>query len=648
MNRYICFLAGMILSTFVSYSQSIPVTTKIGKVSLEECQLSSFPQDTTAEVVVLWQKKEVRVDFESTTGKVRRFQTFIERVKILKEEGKEWGTGSVEYSTDPSAKEHVSKVQVTTYNAEDGKVVATKLPKSEIVREKVRENVDRISYAALNVKVGSVVEVSYELDSDIYYLIPDYYFQRSVPVNLSEYEFYYPQWLIVSKDYRGYHPVSYGSSELNGDNFLNGDIYRAVDVPAMKADSHSFCPRQYRSAVSYTVIALNYSTYEKISVEWSDVAKAVADSPIIGKLKSPCQFKSEVDPIKNSTDESSVSKIEMIIRLVQSKIQWDENISLIPSSSSESLRGKNGSNADMNAVAGSALRYAGFNVSPVLIRMRSSGVLRKHYPSLRSFDTFILKVTDAEGKSYYVDAADRCAFVNVLDDEYLVDSGFMINRDGSFEWVDLTNVCPQSSAYRVDAILKEDGTLSGAMMINYMGLASLEAKRSLKKYEDEEKMIGFFENALSVEISDFQISGLNDFSPALRISFRFEQSNSVAGDQIILNPFMVKMHSESSFKSETRVIPVEFDHPETISYNYRLSIPEGYSVIQKPESVKYVAAFPSNVVVKCVAGENGLSLAYKYDNKSFFVPAEDYQDLRKYWADVCALYKQIIIVKKNN
>lgn len=610
--------------------------------------MSSYPQDTTADVVVLWQKRIVRVDFEGTTGKVRRFQTFIERIKILKEDGKEWGSGSIELSIDPSAKENVSKIQVTTYNAEGGKVVATKMPRSEVVREKVRDKVDRVSYAALNVKVGSVVEISYDIDSDVFYLIPDYYFQRSVPVNLSEYEFYYPQWLILSKDHRGYHPVSYGTSESNGGGFLNGDVYRAVDVPALKADSYSFCPKQYRSAVSYTVIALNYSVYEKISEEWSDVAKAVADSPIFGNLKSPCQFKSEIDPIRNSSDESSIWKIEKIVGLVQSKIQWNENIRLVPSASSESLKGRSGSNADMNAVAGSALRYAGFNVNPVLIRMRSSGVLRKYYPNLQSFDTFILMITDAEGKRYFVDAADRCAFVNVLDDEYLVDSGFLVNPDQTFEWVDLTNVCPQSSSYKVDAVLEENGTLAGTIIINYIGLASLEAKSSLRKFEDEEKMIGFFENAIGTEISDFQISGLNDYSPSLRVSFRFEQSNNVAADQIILNPFMVKLHSENSFKSEKRVIPVEFDHPETISYNYRLSIPEGYSVIQKPESVKYVAGFPSSVVVKCVAGGNGLNLIYKYDNKSLFVPSEAYQDLRKYWADVCALYKQIVIIKKDN
>ena len=85
-----------ILSLFVgttAFSQSIPVTTKLGKVSLEECAMSVYPKDTSAAVVVLWESLESSTDFDLSLGIPMMRRYFTERVKILKDENIYLGQG---------------------------------------------------------------------------------------------------------------------------------------------------------------------------------------------------------------------------------------------------------------------------------------------------------------------------------------------------------------------------------------------------------------------------------------------------------------------------------------------------------------------------------------------------------------------------
>lgn len=634
-------------------AQSIPVETKLGKVSVAECEMMTYPRDTSAAVVVLWENHDVHIDYSLTTNCIMMKQTHIERVKVLKDEGKDYADGYLLASTDYNLAEHVSRIQVTTYNLEKGKVVATKMPKSDIVRSEYADKVVKIAYAAPNVKVGSVVEVSYEFETARYMTIPDFYFQRAEPVNLCEYRVAIPKWLTVRKNSRGYEHVDYESSVEYGvdlgsilpGNSLDVDSYRAVDLPALKSEPNVFCTRQFRTAVEYDAIAVTLPgvLHQDFSRTWGNIAEAVTDSEIYKRMNAACRFKEDIDAIKSE----GADRVADIIRLIQSKVQWNKEIDLIPDKAADILKTHSGTSSDINALAGSAFKYAGYDVVPVLIRRRTDGTLMRHRPSLRSFSTFILKIADKDGSVYFVDASDPSGYINVMNDDFLIDSGFAVSHDKSFEWVDITGLCKSSCAYLVSAVINPDGSLAGTFSCSNSNISSLDFKDDYRSYDKEESFIEEVEQSMDIEIEDFQTGGIQDYSKSSSMKFNFTKAaGESTPDVIFVNPFLLKFHSESLFREEERKLPIDFSYPETISYTARFEIPEGYVVDQLPNSVKYVSDIPSVLQMRCGFDGRTVMLTYTCTNKALIVLPEQYKDFRQFWADICAVYKQMIVLKK--
>ena len=55
----------------------------------------------------------------------------------------------------------------------------------------------------------------------------------------------------------------------------------------------------------------------------------------------------------------------------------------------------------------------------------------------------------------------------------------------------------------------------------------------------------------------------------------------------------------------------------------------------------------SRVVMQCVYdGDRTVTLNYVFNMDAMVVPAEQYQDLRAYWEQLCGLYRSVIVLKK--
>ena len=79
------------------------------------------------------------------------------------------------------------------------------------------------------------------------------------------------------------------------------------------------------------------------------------------------------------------------------------------------VKARSGSNVDMNCLAAGCLRELGFTVEPVMVKLRSTGVLQNYQPELNPFDTFILRVVTSSGDIHYLDCGSSKGYLNVLD-----------------------------------------------------------------------------------------------------------------------------------------------------------------------------------------------------------------------------------------
>lgn len=646
------FLIAALTFSFLAAAQTIPVNPKFGSVSDAEIDMTVYSPDTSAVAVMLYREYTMDLVISEVSGVIVKDITVHERIKVLKEEGKRFGDFSFLYLNSNSTKEAYSGVKVETFNRENGKVVRTKMSKKFDFDEKYAEDVRRRSFSAENVKVGSVIEVAYKFSSPRYYAIDDIDIQLTIPVNQTHIEVGYAEYFGVNRTQRGSVPTRYRKdnriANLPGATSyeVNLDVFDAVDVPALPAESHSFCPDQYRGAITYDLssVVIPGVVFESISMKWPDVDKAISESDIFRVCKGKFRDAKELEAALTGV-EGDEARIAAVRNYVVGKVKWDEESQLVPDDAREILKRGSGSDADINALTASALNTLGYTAEPVMIRRRTSGMLIDHHISLRSFDTFILRVTAPGGQGpWYLDAARDEGYLNVLNPLFLVEKARVIPFNGSGEWVDLTNLTRSHVSELVKMRMEPDGTLTGSAQIVANQEDSYLVKAHYNSFDTEDAFLEDIESDEHIEITAFEIK--KEYGPTAEISYSFEKENE-AGSLLYIQPVLSSFHSSSDFRKEERKLPVDFPYPESITYSFSLEIPEGYVVEELPEKVGLT--FPSlEGRIQFATQQVGkiVSVLYRASLGKMLVLPEEYADLRLFWETAIGVEKSTIVLKK--
>lgn len=647
------FLAVSVLSSVFAEAQTIPVNTKFGEVSDEELDMTVYPQDTTAAVVVLWKKREVRADFD-VTGNFSRTEVYTERIKILKESGKNYPDYKINYSTDTTPYESVSAIKVWTWNRVDGKKTVDKLTKKMIFTEKVTDKISRVSFSAPNVQVGSVIEVSFTFYSPIVHDIGTIYLQGKYPINLAEASVQYAQCFTFNRQMRGYVHCDSHTEYTRGTLMLTGgasydynvatDYYTAVDVPAMQNVSHCYCPEFYMLSVNYDLRTFVFEDIvnRDFSSTWEKVDKQLRDESCVKAFYAKGGQK--IADMGNMPEEQV---IVMMRKTANEKIKWNDYYSIVPNVPKALKEGK-GTTADINASFASALNRIGFTADPVFIRTRDKGMLLDYNVRSSAYTTVFTRVTTPSGKVYFIDAARDDGYLNVLPFNYLVSQARVIPLKGESSWADLRKLTRNQSIISVSVDVEADGNLKGTYRERGFNCNAASMKSDYAGYRSEEEYISDIENEDGIEIEGLQFSGNKDWSPDAELTYSWRSNAVVSGDFIYVKPFLSKFHSEAGFSDTERQIPIDFPYPHTINYSATISIPEGYTVESLPPmgGGKFQPAGSSFVIQAVYDGERTVNINYRFVLGDTMVSSGQYTPLREWWGKLVDVYNSTIVLKK--
>lgn len=657
MKRIYFLLASVLLiASLEMAAQTISVNTRFGKVSKEEVELMEYPADTSASALMLYEYTSVSIDFDASGGfklNTRKHQ----RIKVLNEEGLDWGDVEMIYYNSNTLRDNISGIDVSTYNLVNGKVVETKMPSKYVFREDFTENYKKLSFSAQEVRVGSVIEIRYTVSSNIYWEIDDIFLQKDIPVNLSECIIRLPEMFEFNKKQLGFNTVKYeyaaesGSLPLGGGSVysytVNVDKYSAADIPAFKEEPYLYNADQYYTALHYDIRSLTIpgSVYEDFSVNWGDVDDSYLDSDMMRRFRAQCQFKDEVAALP--ADGSDKDRIVSAVKLVKGKVAWDKSYKVFPQPLAQVVKAQSGTNADINCLIAGCLREMGYTVEPVMIKLRSSGLLLEHQPEMHPYDTFILKVTAADGTSYYLDGGSDDAYINVLSPLMLVEKARVLRPERMSQWVDLTRLGRNGTIMSVKASVAPDMTLSGTVSSKFSGQDSYSIKRDYNSFDDEDGFIEDIENNTLQEVLEFSQTGMKDYSSNASYEYKFSSDLGPEGDRIYINPFISRFHSKDSFQSIKREYPIDFPYPYMINYMFILEIPEGYAVEQMPENA-LVKLQGLDATLKLLANVRGqvLQISFSYTQNKMIGLVNDYESIREFWQYINDTYESMIVLKK--
>lgn len=666
-------LAGVCFSLifFTSNAQKAPL--KFGDVSKEELGMGLYANDSTAPAVILADYGTSAILYRQNVGFTLDFER-ITRIKILTKDGLRWGDFTIPLYKGKSEEEKLVGLKAVTYNLENGKVVESKLKNEAIFRENESANWDLIKVTCPNVREGSVVEITYKINSPFVFNFQDWSFQTTIPTVTSEYRAQIPEYFFYDKYMQGYIPLDVsdetresnairltsfersgdysGGSRATTDQIDYQDIkhrWVANNVPAFKPEPYMTSTVDYMTKINFELASIKYPNepIKNIMGSWQDINKTMWESENFGGEITGNGFLKKTVEELTSGKVSSEEIMAAITNYVKENVAWNGNSGVFPSSTLRKvLENKKGNAADVNLLLGSMLEKAGIAARPVLLSTRSHGLLRVATPVMSQFN-YVICVARVNDKAYLLDATERLLPVGMLPERCLNGQGLAVAKEG-FEWIPLESKFKTKVVTSGDFEIKFDGGFEGTLKVDCNGY---EALKNRKKYlvEGEAEYLKDFIGSHAWDVKSSEIQNAKDIhSNFIGIHNLLINENMVAaGDVIYIDPFLLRGYKENPFKSEKREYPVDFGSPMEETILLKLTIPDGFVVDELPESK--VIMMPDNAARYLYnVSQSGNMIAVTsmfHINKSLFTQLE-YPYLREFYNQIVAKQAEQIVLKK--
>jgi hypothetical protein len=630
---------------------------KFGEVPVSQLEMTVYEKDSTASALVLYENQDVYYSY-----KINDFEIVTEytvRIKILTQEGVEYANGSISLYQGRTRElsEDVSGLTGFTYNLENGEIVKEKLSKNYIFTEDISERNKRLKFALPAVKVGSVIEYKYRINSPYYYNPQNVRFQRSIPVQYSYFDIKIPEYFIFNKEVRGYEHIKVEEKPVNGNFIINGNMYNynaqeitaeVRDLPALKDEDFVWNYGDFMSGINFEIkrVQIVGVYYKDYTQTWNSIVKLLNESENFSKkFNNKSLFKDEL-PLALASKSNAADSIRAILDLVRSKVKWNNKSTLFADNPSKAIKEGTGSSGEINALLIAALRNAGFTVNPIALSLRSRGRIPITYPSINNLNYFIVCV-NINGDTYFLDGTMNYTDINVIPIDCLTDRALCIFSDG-FDWIDLTSKCTNVNRSMLNLKFNEEGILSGEIIESYNGEIAYVFKRDYNKAKDEAEYIETLETKNDIRIHDYKINERREGNYNFTESYKFEKNDVQLGEDVVLslNPLLFEAMKSNAFKSETRKLPVEFPFPYEERVNISLTIPEGYALDEapKPEKIVYDEWAEFSYIIQ--QSGNLIQIATRFKLNTCVIPVNFYTNLRDFWSKMYAKNNEFITLKK--
>lgn len=625
---------------------------RFGKVSADELSMTSYDKDPEAEAVYLNEESNLYYQIGNNITITRDYRA---RIKILKPEGTDQANISLTYIDNFNLRETITGIDAAAYNLVDGKIVKTPLKKQYIFTEQVDENRKLIKFSIPEVREGTVIEYKYRWTSINYTYIPTFRFQHDIPVMRSRMEAAMPEFFRFNIAMKGYVRIDVNETAStgmlgSGSNSMSYTIRNittsAADIPALKHEEYVWCLNDFRSTLDFELsqIAFPYSPVKNYTTTWKDVNEALRKSTFQTHCRIGNPYKDEVAAIK-AAEGTPEQKIVQILRLVQSKIKWNEEYRLFSKGPRAAAGKGTGSSADINFVLMAALKDAGFETVPVLLSPRYMGRLPYTHATIDGINAFILRVALGDGAYAYLDGTNPNSSLNLLPTQLLVDRARIFGVDDQSGWCDLTDLVKNASVVNMILKLNEDNTLSGNFIQQDANQAALGVSTAYTNAKSQEEYVESLEKEHGIQIEEFEIEGVGTNMVVQK--YRATVQPPATDQFVYINATVVPFMSTNKLNAQSRALPVEF--PLAINYGIRctLELPEGYTVEEMPRNIN-LSAYDNGVSCRYVRNTSGQYLQFNFQfalKRILYLP-DEFEELNTFYGLVADLSNSQLVIRK--
>ena len=636
-----------------------------GEIPIEDLKMQTFPADTSASAVILFDFGNSYMDSDLNLVYER-----ITRVKILNAKGFDYGTFSIPlYVRDHSESLDEDDIKGTTYWInEEGKIEKKELEEDDILKEEVDDDHVVYKFTLPALKPGCVIEARYKTKDKASWEANDWVFQRRDPVAWSEYRFSYPKHFSYAISQNGYEPYFisdvkditrrfYGKAEsMLGKSSVDCRELRWVvkDIPAFRDEPYITTPKDYinRIEIQLAGYALNYLGKREFFTNWH---KLVDDLIKSDKFIERIEVTGDVKKITNEVTKdlkTPIQKVEAIYNWVAKSIVCSgSGIGVANQDVDDVLESKKGNHSEVTFLFLSMLKSIGIDGYAVISSTRSNGLIQDIYPMVSQFN-YVLALAPVDNRYCFFDPTDPLRPMDLLPSDILNAPGLVIIPD-SVIWVGIKSDNKNLTTSLCNLNLNEEGELKGNFEQMTNNYSSLKVRKMIESETDKDAAKEIFDTEkLGFSVDSAIIKGKDSVAAKLDVnanvfSDSYTQSN---GEMIYLNPHFLNRISDNPFKAKTRRFPISYNYPRSVITIVNLTIPDNYEVKEnltsKNFSVSDFVLFMRSVAVQ----GNSIQIFYKFTIMKDEIPAEDYEKLKEFYTKmVSAEAEQLVLgIKTDN
>jgi hypothetical protein len=201
----------------------------------------------------------------------------------------------------------------------------------------------------------------------------------------------------------------------------------------------------------------------------------------------------------------------------------------------------------------------------------------------------------------------------------------------------------------VNANILEELSANGTSKNRYTGHLGLKYRMNYDNVSNEDRRKSLEKEMGETEISNVEFENLETLHQPVTLSFDFEAFDVVEniGDKLYFSPLLYLATKENPFVLAERKYPIDFNYPQKDRYLITISLPEGYKVDTMPEDTSF--GLEQNRLNYRYAVKNmgdKIQLSVEYSVNEAFLPAWEYESLKKFFELVIEKEKEKVVLSK--
>lgn len=628
---------------------------QFGTLTPLEQDFQVYEKDTTASAIYLYEYGDNY--FEVRGNYIWLITRYHAKIKILDDKGFDHANIQIPYYHSDKRTEKINKIRAITHNG----LVARSIGNEEIYDVSTSERWSEKRFTFPNVKEGSVLEYTYEVQSPFHFNLTGWKFQSDIPKLYSEYNAKIPGNWLYNRALIGEIKLDVNEATIQKQCFSVPGIAKEADCEVLKyamnhvpafEDSEEFMlsGSNYRSRLEFELSEYNsfYGQRERFTKSWKDVDSEFRSDKDIGRqLKMKGYFEKNVAS-DLLTQGEPLERAKNVFDFVKNHFTWNEQYGLWNENRVKTaFDEKIGNAAEINISLINLLNSAGIHADMVLLATRDRGLPKGSHPVMSDFNYVVAKV-DLAGRSYLLDATNKDMPFGMLPFRCLNYFGRVMDFEKDSYWYDIkpeeTNKKTLRAQVELDA---ESGKLKGLFYHLNSGYFSVTQKNVLSSFTEKEYLENLEQEIIGdFSIKSYEVSFENYDEKQLSERFEFEIDRSVDNGNVYLNPFFITFFDKNPFISEHRNYPIDFGYTRNYTFSLNLNLPNGYRLKSIPESVNYVlpdnGGFLKLIVQENTDGVIALFFDFKLNHTQY--ESSSYSAIKDFFSKVVQLQTQSLIV----